>query len=348
MRRIENPLAGDLDEILLCAKNSFSELRGARIFITGGTGFWGRWILESLFHANRNLGLGIRATILTRFPQKFKTQALHLFVDDSFDLVQGDIRNFDFPDGNFTDVIHCATPASAKLNADAPVEMFDTIVSGTRRILDFSVKSGAKRFLLASSGAVYGRQPPELTHITEDFRGGPYPADIGSAYAEGKRSAEFLCASFNKKHGIKIKIARGFAFVGPFLPLDEHFAVGNFIRDGLAGGPIIVKGDGTPRRSYMYATDLVIWLLKILVDGKCCSPYNVGSDNDVSIGRLAHDVAESFPQRPEVIIQKKPAPGVASERYVPSTEKARSGLALSLQVNLDEAIKRTVSWHLKK
>jgi len=348
MGRIENPFVGDLDEILLCAKNSFSELRGSRIFITGGTGFWGRWILESLFHANRNLGLGIRATILTRFPRNFGTKAPHLFDDGSFELIQGDIRNFDFPDGNFTDVIHCATPASARLNADAPVEMFDTIVSGTRRILDFAVKSGTRRFLLASSGAVYGRQPPEFTHITEDFRGGPYPADTGSAYAEGKRSAEFLCATFRKEQGIEVKIARGFAFVGPFLPLDEHYAIGNFIRDGLAGGPIIVKGDGTPRRSYMYATDLVIWLLKILVDGKCCAPYNVGSDNDVTIGKLAHDVAESFPHRPGVIIQKKPSSGVPCERYVPSTEKARSELALSLNVNLNEAIKRTVSWHLKK
>jgi len=345
MTRIEEPLAGDLDEILTMAGGKLLKLRGASVFITGGTGFWGRWLLESLFHANRELELGIKVVVLSRSPGKFLKKSPRLFSDGTFKLVKGDVRDFDFSGSKFTDIFHCATPASARLNAEDPLEMFDTIVSGTRRVLEFAVKSGARRILLASSGAIYGRQPPELSHITEDFRGGPDPASTGSAYAEGKRAAEQMCVSFQKKYGIEMKIARGFAFVGPFLPLDIHYAIGNFLNDALAGNPIVIKGDGTPLRSYMYPTDLINWLITIITEGKPGIPYNVGSDRAVSISETAGIVAGFFDPKPEIKILGKPVTGVLPERYVPSMKKAVAELGLKVKVELEEAVKRTVEFN---
>jgi dTDP-glucose 4,6-dehydratase len=187
-----NYLANDLDHILDHTRSLWDELRGEQIFITGGTGFFGIWLLESFLWANQRLNLGARATLLTRSPQAFTAKLPRLALAENIRLIEGDIRSFDFPSGNFTHIIHAATDASAKLNAEDPLLMLDTIVDGTRHTLDFSLLCGARKFLLTSSGAVYGKQPSNLLHIPEEYTGAPDPLDPKSAYGQGKRLAEHL------------------------------------------------------------------------------------------------------------------------------------------------------------
>jgi dTDP-glucose 4,6-dehydratase len=226
--------------------------------------------------------------------------------------------------------------------------MFDTIIEGTRHTLEFAKFCQAKKFLLTSSGAVYGKQPPEITHVSEDYLGSPDLTNPGYAYAEGKRAAEMLCTLYAKQHGLETKIARCFAFVGPYLPLDTHFAIGNFIRDAMTGYPILIQGDGTPYRSYLYAADLAIWLWTILFKGKSCYPYNVGSDEDLTIAELAKVVASTFASKVEVVIAKEPIPGKPAERYVPSVKRAFSALQLKPLIPLRDSIIRTASYNSSK
>jgi dTDP-glucose 4,6-dehydratase len=257
----------------------------------------------------------------------------------------GDIRNFAFPEGEFSHIIHAAaTSAVATFNNEDPLVKFDTVVEGTRHTLDFAVQCHAKKFLLTSSGAVYGIQSPNMSHITEDYCGAPDPADSGAALGEGKRAAEFLGTYYSGKYGIETKIARCFSFVGPYLPLDIHYAIGNFIRDGMKGDPILVKGDGTVYRSYLYAADLVIWLWTILLRGKACYPYNVGSEDHITIAELAHTVSQCFQKPVEVQIAKTPDPVKPVERYVPLTKRAQRELGLRQWIDLQEGIKRTISF----
>jgi len=340
-----NPLTEDLEQVLLQTQPAWEELRGQRLLITGGTGFFGRWLLESFAWANTRLKLDAQVWVLSRNPCGFQNRAPHLATDSAIHFFTGDVRDFDFPTGNFSHVIHAATEASAKLNTEQPLLMFDTIVTGTRRVLEFARQCGARKLLLTSSGAVYGRQPAELTHVAEDYSGGPTPTNPAAAYGEGKRAAEMLCTLYHRQHGLESKIARCFAFVGPFLPLDSHFAIGNFIGDGLKGGPIQVNGDGSPFRSYLYAADLAAWLWTILFRGAPCRPYNVGSSGAIDIRATAQLVADTFSPALPVQVAKPRAAGVLPERYVPSTVRAQQELGLSETVDLQEGIRRTVGYY---
>src|ERR1700733_5979412 len=344
----QQPLpVADLDHILNETRPLWEEMRSKRIFITGGTGFFGCWLLESFLHINRPLSLNANATVLTRDPVAFAEKCPHLAADPALACHAGDVRNFSFPVGGFEYLIHAATEASGKQAAEKPLEMLTTIIDGTERILDFATTHGTRKLLLTSSGAVYGKQPANLTHIPEDYLGGPDPLDHASVYAEGKRISEQMCALQSTRGSIEIKIARCFAFVGPHLPLDAHFAIGNFIGDVLAGRPIKINGDGTARRSYLYASDLAIWLWTMLFQAPGLVPVNVGSADDLSILELAQAVVQSLNASTEIHVAKSSVPGAAIARYVPAVDRAGKMLGLHLTVNLQEAIRRTAAWHLE-
>lgn len=334
----------DLAHVLAHTQAVWEQLRGARIFITGGTGFIGCWLLESFAYANKQLALKASIVVLSRNPAAFLKKMPHLAADTSISLHQGDVRDFCFPSGTFSHVIHGATAASAQLNQDAPLLMLDVIIKGSQQTFDFARAAGAKKVLLLSSGAIYGQQPPELTHIDEDFTGSPLLSAANQAYGIGKRTAEHLAALYQAQHGLSISIARCFAFVGPHLPLDQHFAIGNFIGNALKGDTIAIAGDGSPHRSYQYAADLAIWLWQILCFGDANRAYNVGSDQSLSIRDLSRCVADCV-DPPLAIAIAKPAGSGLPARYVPSIARAQRELQLINRIDLPTAIRRTLAWH---
>ena len=342
-----NPLARDLDHVLACMGALWEELRGARIFVTGGTGFVGCWLLESLLWANDRLNLGASVVVLTRHRTAFGKKAAHLACHPAVTLHEGDVRTFAFTDGAFSHVVHAAADGNPVLNQHDRLRMFDTIVSGTRRTLEFARQSGATRFLLISSGSVYGRQPAELTHIGEEYPGAPDAANGDQAHGEGKRAAEMLCAIYADA-GLQPTIARCFTFVGPYLPLDVNFAVGNFIRDVLQDQPIRISGDGTACRSYLYAADLAAWLWTILLRGTPCRPYNVGSQRDLTIRELAQAVVRVAGSGAAIHVGSQPVHGALPSRYVPQTERAQRELGLREAIPLSQGIQQMLAWYRER
>ena len=316
-------------------------MQDTSVFLTGGTGFFGKSILQWLIDSEEALIETSSLTVLSRDPSAFLTSYPQFRLLKNLSFIQGDIRTFIFPQTKFDFIIHAATPASATLEKQDPDEMYSIVVDGTRHVLDFAKQCECKRFLMTSSGAVYGVQPPELTHIPETF-----PCNPVSAYGKGKLEAEQMCIEAGEKQGFAALLPRCFAFVGPHLPLDTHFAIGNFIQDCLNNRPIIINGDGTPLRSYLYATDLVEWLFAILQKGQHGRPYNVGADTSISIRDLAHLVRQCAGTSNEIIIQKPSSPSYGlSARYIPSIERARNELGLTPFVSLTDAIQRTLDWH---
>jgi dTDP-glucose 4,6-dehydratase len=259
--------------------------------------------------------------------------------------IQGDIRRFSLVGlGHFDLIVHAATPARATLNNNSPKEMLSIIIDGQRNLIEQAAHSRCPRILFTSSGAVYGPQPADVTRLEESQLLGPDPMKPLTAYHEGKRMSELLLAIATREGVLEAVTARLFAFVGPYLPLNEHFAIGNFIRDGLSGGPIIIKGDGRTVRSYQYPTDMVSWLWTLATRGQPGRAYNVGSDHALSMREIAQQVSGAT-DGAEVHILGKIDPGVPVDRYVPSIERSKGELELSNKIDFQEAVRRTVAWH---
>lgn len=323
----------------------WSPLRGARIFITGGTGFFGKWLLEVLGRANSSLNLHAEAVVLSRNPEAFLLAMPHLQNQPWLRFHQGEITAFAAPPGPFSHLIHGAASSDARDYTNDPLAMHRTMVEGTRQVLRQVANQGAFRALILSSGAVYGPQPADLINIPEDF---PLPADAepqtpAEIYALSKRLTERIATQHCDHHGHSCSIARCFAFAGPHLPLDRHFAFGNFIRDAIHGGSIRVNGDGTPMRSFLYASELAAWLWALAIRGSSTT-YNVGSSETLSILDLAQAIGKEASIPVQVALD--PAPGRAPSRYVPSIAKIRAELELTPKGTIDDAIRRSLTWHL--
>lgn len=335
----------DLDLILERTPDLWEELRGQRIFLTGGTGFFGVWLLESLLAADRTHRLGVHVAVLTRDVEGFRSRCPHLCVHPGLSLLQGDVRNFQFPEGEYRYVIHAATDTWARPGGGGAADWLTSILVGTDRVLRFAVTHGTEKLLLTSSGAVYGAQPPTIRNIPESYLGAPDPLSAGALYGEGKRAAEALCVAYASQYGLACKIARCFAFAGPLLPLDKHFAIGNFIRDVLEGRDISINGDGSPRRSYMYAADLARWLWTILLRAPSSVAFNVGSAESVSILELAEKVKAVLGSSCQIRVAQEHRPGTALLQYVPDVDKAALELGLRCEISLEESIRKTAEWN---
>lgn len=319
-------------------------LEGMRLLMTGGTGFFGRSFLRHLAEASRksNSSSEHSVVVLSRNPNLFVETHPYFKHLSWLDFAEGDILD---PDSlpisdKFTHILHAA--ADSRLGPTSlPLDQFSQIVDGTRNILNFAAKNNVKRVLLTSSGAVYGPQPNEQYALPEDWRGSPGLTSPSDTYGLAKRAAEHLCALYGHAFGIETTVARCFAFVGPDLPTDVHFAIGNFIRDALTKPQITVNGDGTPLRTFLDQDDLARWLLTLLQQGSAGQAYNVGSNEVISIADLAYLVRDILaPEKPVRILGQR-FPVANRSRYIPDISKPQRELGLCVTIPLAEAIRRT-------
>ena len=314
------------------------------VLLTGGTGFFGRALLRNWISQEQSGEKISCVCVLSRNPQSFLNKYPE-FADHSWlHFHQGDILNpVSLPDVElFSHVLHAATDSTfgPKLT---PLERYIQIVDGTRNMLEYAVSKHIPRFLLTSSGGVYGPQPASMEFIPEDYNGMPDPLKPEHAYSVAKRNAEHLCALYRDKFGLQTVVARCFAFVGRDLPLDAHFAIGNFIRDALNGDEIVVSGDGSAVRTYLDQRDLARWLTKMLINGIDGEAYNVGSDVPITIKDLANLVRDILAPHKSVRIAKQSSTNKLHNRYVPSILKANNQLQLQVQFDLKEAVQDAVT-----
>ena len=334
----------DEDEALLVgSQGEWDSLAGARILLTGGTGFVGRWLVSAFVCANRAHHLGASLVLLTRDAAAFARACPDLACGDGVVLIGGDVRSTIAGCLRCTHIIHAATPSDGQMNSGRAGEMLSIIEDGTKNMLAVAEQQRVRRFLLVSSGAVY-ESPAPSDGYREDSEFGPDWPREPSAYHAGKRRAEALAANASAS-GLPLTVARLFAFVGPHLPLDRHFAIGNFLADALSGRPVGVTGDGSAVRSYLYAAEMAAWMWRMLADDRAAGcAYNLGSENAVSIREAAWAVARAVEPAVPVHISGRSSRAVR-DVYLPCMRRAREGLGLRQSLDLAEAIRRTVAWN---
>ena len=327
-------------------------LNQSSLFISGGTGFFGRSLLRRITEINRHTDLkDLAVTVLTRNPDAFLKNYPEFSEEKWLKFCKGDIleglEKISNEGKAYSHILHAAADSTLGPKMGS-LERFEQICTGTKNVLDFAVKVKAKRFLLTSSGGAYGALPSNMESFQESYMGMADPLDPSNAYSVAKRLAEHLSSLYAKEHDLEVVVARCFAFVGPDLPLDAHFAIGNFIRDALKGGSIVINGDGTPMRSYLYQDDLADWLLALIERGESGAAYNVGSDQAISVLDLARLVKTTLSSTANIeLMGSSDANGVIRNRYIPSIEKIKRELNVEITVPLSEAIKLSSQKHFK-
>lgn len=342
-QHITSQILSDLEEIIQTSVSDLEEIVNKPLVITGASGFVGTWLTLSWVAARKRLNGRGQLLITSRNPQSLLPLVNVIDSRSPVTALSSDIRNLHIPsefrNGN---LIHAATPASAALNASDPAAMLKIIIEGQERVIVEAVRMN-NRLLFLSSGAVYGRQPLDLSHLPETWEGAPQIGDSNSAYHEGKRVAELMGNIAATKQGLHFISARLFAFIAPFLPLGTHFAAGNFIRDALSSNQIEIQSGGGSVRSYLYATDLCSGLWALLARGETGSAYNIGSDLDIKIKELAIKVAWLAGTNARVNVRGLDTPQNVS-RYVPSLERLHNEIGIKQSISLEQSLKRTISW----
>jgi dTDP-glucose 4,6-dehydratase len=309
------------------------------LLIIGGSGFFGKSILDCFHRGMLNYWSINKIKIMARDPHRLVKEAPSL-INSDIELIPADISNINYlPNADY--VIHAAASSNAQNYINSPIQERVNIIAAVSNYCKLAKSFHQKaKILYVSSGAVYGKQPPDIENIDENYS---YSDSINveknkQDYTYAKRDSEKEIIALGLS-GLNVSIARCFAFLGPWLPLDQHFAIGNFINDGLNCRSINVQTKHKVYRSYMYADDLVEWLMTIAEKSSTSSPvYNVGSDQSILIDELAQKISTIFGQNAPMYSHESDY----IDRYVPNIDKAKSELNLKNKYHLDDAIRLTI------
>lgn len=318
--------------------DAINQLGGSRILITGGTGFVGKWLIETAKLACQSGASNFEIVVPTRDLSASHVSEAKTIGFKSLSLIQGDLLADALDIGLVDAIIHAATPASAELNDSNPAEMTRINTQSMQSALRFT--KNKIPFLFTSSGAIYGNQPQSISQIAEK-QNQPF-CEPTSAYAIGKQLAESMCVQAAEVGLCAPIIARLFTFSGHYLPRDTHFAIGNFVQNVLDKKPILINSDGQARRSYLYGADMATWIWCALAKRESSHPLHIGSEHSVSILELAQAVARVSAVELNFVPEIKVAitvPNPASfHQYVPSNTITRSHLNVQEWTTLETGI----------
>jgi nucleoside-diphosphate-sugar epimerase len=359
--REDELVASDCGYILERLSDEFAEMAGSRLLITGGAGFLGYYLIQSVLAWNRRTPAGgaISLTIYDNFARGVPAWLSSLEQDAEFSIVRHNVIEPLPPEiGAFDYIVHAAGIASPTYYRKFPIETMDANITGLRSLLDYALsqrESGrpVRGFLFFSSSEIYGDPPADQIPTTEDYRGNVSCTGPRSCYDESKRYGETLSVNFARQYGLPITVARPFNNYGPGLKITDRRVLPDFARDMLAGRDIVLLSDGSPSRTFCYSADAIVGYYKVLVRGRPGEAYNIGTEApEVSMAELAERVAEVgrelFGYRGQVVRRVSAETDYLADnpaRRCPDISKARAELGYEPGVDLEEGLRRALTWY---
>ncbi len=306
-----------------------------RVLVTGGAGFLGSHLCESLLHR------GDSVVCLDNHCTSEPANVLHLQGHPAFTFIRGDVsQSIDVP-GRIDAVAHLASPASPPDYVRQPLETLAAGSRGTEHALRLAHRYGG-RFVLASTSEVYG--DPLVHPQDEEYWGNVNPIGPRSMYDEAKRYAEALSTAYRSSQGVDVGIVRIFNTYGPRMRPHDGRVVSSFLSQALRGEPLVVYGEGSQTRSFCYVDDTVRGIVAMLHSDEP-GPVNLGNPDERTIRELADLVVKVTGSASEV--QYSPLPADDPVRRCPVIERARERLEWIPEVPLEEGLVRTADWYLE-
>jgi dTDP-glucose 4,6-dehydratase len=328
-----------------CAKSCkdisrLENLKNSHILITGGTGFVGTWLTEMLIYLNEDFNFNITIYLLSRNGTLNKKYSQLKYLQH----IQSDIKNVKELPSTINYVFHAAGTPDSREHVSNSLKTIDTFYKGTQNILDLASRLPyLVKIIHFSSNKIYGNNystvPMDETNNTII---GYNNQDV---YSESKRMSETLCKAYMSELHLPIIIVRPFAFIGPFQSLDKPWAVNNFIRDAILGGPIRILGNELTTKSYMYGSDLANYLLNILAIGKVGEVYNVGSSQPTTLIELATKIKKIINSDIEIKIRSSKDQYSKTSFDVPQISKIENELNIKPVFDIEDALRRTILWN---
>lgn len=358
---LQQLLDEDLEAICADLTSEFGRMAGGRLLVTGGGGFLGYYLVQSVLHWNRVHAKGTAIDVavydnyfrgVPQWLEALRGEAhLELRRHDMIEPLPADLGNFDY-------IIHAAGIASPTYYRAQPLKCIDANINGLRNLLAHAVAQRAtghpvRGFLFYSSSEIYGDPSASSIPTPETYRGNVSCTGPRACYDESKRFGETLCVTYAKHHGVAAKIARPFNNYGPGLKITDGRVISDFAKDIFSGRDIVMLSDGSPRRTFCYATDAVTGYFKILVRGRAGEPYNIGIDRpEISIADLAtlsvKAAEELLGYRGKVVLGESSETDYLIDnpnRRCPMIDKARTELGYRPKVSIEEGIYRSLIWY---
>jgi nucleoside-diphosphate-sugar epimerase len=358
---LQELLENDLAHITTALHDELAQMEGANLLITGGGGFLGFYLVQTLLFWNERRGTKrpIRLTVVENYRRGVPEWLMALRGNRDLMLLEHDIAQplpADLPE--FQYIIHAAGIASPTYYRRHPIETMDTNINGLRHLLDYARSRLAsadpvRGFLYYSSSEIYGDPLPDNIPTPEDYRGNVSCTGPRACYDESKRYGETLCVNFARQYGVPVTMARPFNNYGPGLKITDGRVIPDFARDVLAGRDVIMLSDGSPRRTFCYAADAIAGYYKVLVRGRPGEPYNIGVERpEISMLELAERIVavgrQLFGYGGRVVRRASAEKEYLVDnpsRRCPVITKARTELGYDPTVDIAEGLRRSLVWY---